>query len=297
MSPNCLERGDQLRKLCVTADQWRLGTVRAARAAIEGARLGAQDDVAANGIGNALDGEWRLFRHIEQASDMAVRGVTDPESSNRSGLLEACGDVDRNATNAAIGIDTSAQQHRSSVDADTHVEVPAPVAFSHLLLESVRFVEYVESRAHRTLGIVFTRLEKTKNRQQAIAGVLQNPPPPRLDERGEAPECAVHDGLDILWIELLADRGGSHHIGEQNRHRPQLWSGRVDSGQPGAQCGERGVDYGIAEDSALSLQGGDAAFELFTLCHPSPPYRGGEQISASVGLRAHGASPSGFRAL
>jgi len=52
----------------------------------------------------------------------------------------------------------------------------------------------------------------------------------------------------------------------------------------------------IAEDSALSLQGGDAAFELLTLRHLAhlPRRRADQRIGRST---RHGASPSGFRAL
>ena len=93
----------------------------------------------------------------------------------------------------------------------------------------------------------------------------------RFDDRGEALEHTIHDGVDVLGIELPAEPRGLHNVREENRHRLELLLGSAEPVEPGAQGGERRVDHRVAEDGALRLQGGDGAFELFALRHPVAP--------------------------
>ena len=98
----------------------------------------------------------------------------------------------------------------------------------------------------------FTRvLSYDRAGEQAVARILQDTSLVRLDDRCEALERGVHDGVDILGIEPPAESRGLHHVREQQRHWLELLLGVTKSGELGAQGGERRIDYRVAEDGAL----------------------------------------------
>jgi hypothetical protein len=111
------------------------------------------------------------------------------------------------------------------------------------------------------------RFDGAKDGQQAIPRILEDAALVRLDDRREALERSIDDGVDILGIEPPAQHCGADHVREQDRHGSELLLRRTESGEFGSQRGERRVDDGVAQNGALRLQGGDAAFELFSLRH------------------------------
>src|SRR5262249_50456153 len=215
---------------------------------------GGQYHVAAKGMGKALEDDRWLLGDVEHAADVAVRRVTDPKASRRRPLLHAGGDVDGDATDAALGIDTAAQQYRTGMDADAHVEDVAPVSSLDLEGKPTGLVQDPEPRAHGALGIVLARFDGAEDCQQAGPGVLEDPAALRLDDRREARERAVHDSLNVLGLEPPAQPRGLHHVREQDRHRLELLFGYVEAGESGPQRGERDLDDRVAQDGALGLQ-------------------------------------------
>jgi hypothetical protein len=160
------------------------------------------------------------------------------------------------------------------------------VASLHLGRKPSGLVQDPEPGPHGPLGIVLARFDGAEDRQQAVPGVLEDPAVLRLDDRREAPERAVHDGLNVLGLEPTAQPRGFHDIREQNRHRLELLLGYVEASEPGAQRGERRVDDRVTQDGALGLQGGDAAFELFPLRH-APVLRSAASVGHQEDERAH----------
>src|SRR6516225_4774003 len=79
---------------------------------------------------------------------------------------------------------------------DAHVEVVMPVARSNLGRHAPRRFQDRESRAHGLRGIILARVGGAEDGQQAVALVLQDPSSVRLDDRGEALQHAVHDGVN-----------------------------------------------------------------------------------------------------
>ena len=99
----------QLRKLGFASDHARLDALHHAGRCVEGSGLGAQHQVGAHRVGDALDHERWLLRHLEHATDMAVGAVTDAQTPNRCGLLHAGRNADGNATDAALRVDPTTQ--------------------------------------------------------------------------------------------------------------------------------------------------------------------------------------------
>ena len=113
---------------------------------------------------------------LEHASHVPIGLVADAQRACGRRLLHAGGDVDADAADAALGVDAAAEQDRTGVDADPQVEaVEAEVAL-HVGGERRRLGEDREAGAHRALGVVLERLVGAEDGEQAVAGVLEDPP-------------------------------------------------------------------------------------------------------------------------
>ena len=88
------------------------------------------------------------------------------------------------------------------MDADAHVEPRVAVTLQHTCALEPAFGQQSEPGAHRPFGIVFFRALGAEHREQAVAGVLQDPAAMRLDDRGAAREETVDDGLQVFGVEL-----------------------------------------------------------------------------------------------
>ena len=144
------------------------------RAEAKAPRLGAQHQVALDGLVHALDRQRLLTLDLEHAAHLGVGVVADAQGPGRRGLLHACGDVHGDAANAAVGIDAAAEQHAAGVDADADVEAGVTVRSLHFGAERLAEFEQGQAAAHGALGIVFAGFVGAEDGQDVVAGVLQH---------------------------------------------------------------------------------------------------------------------------
>ena len=151
--------------------------------------------------------------------------MADAQGPRRRGLLHACGDVHRDAANAAIGIHPAAEQHAAGVDADADVEGVVTVRSPHFGAECLAEFEQGQAAAHGTLGIVFASFVGAEDGQDAVAGVLQHLAGMCLDDGRSTCQGVVHDGADRFGVEVLSERGRADHVQEQNADLPERLCG------------------------------------------------------------------------
>ena len=151
-------------ELGVAADHPCRDAFDAAAAEAKAPGLGAQHQIALDGLVHALDGQRLLTLDLEHAAHLGVGIVADAQGPGRRGLLHARGDVHRDAANAAVGIDPAAEQHAAGVDADADVEAVVTVRSPHFGAERLAELEQGQAAAHGTLGIVFAGLRRRRRR-------------------------------------------------------------------------------------------------------------------------------------
>ena len=208
-------------ELGVPADHPRRHAFDAAAAEAKAPRLGAQHQVALDRLVHALDRQRLLPLDLEQAAHLRVGVVADAQAPGRRGLLHPCGDVHRDAANAAIGIHAAAEQHAAGVDADANVEAFVTVRRPHFGAERLAEVEQGQAAAHGALGVVFLGFVGAEGGQDAVAGVLQDLAGMRLDDGRAACQGVVHDGADRLGVEVLSEGGRADHVEEQDADLPE----------------------------------------------------------------------------
>ena len=197
------------------------------------------------------------------------------KAAGRRGLLHARGDVDRDAADAAIGIDAAAEQHAAGVDADADVEAVVAVRRPHFGAERLAELEQGQAAAHGALGVVFAGFVGTEGGQDAVAGVLQHLAGVRLDDGRAARQGVVHDRADRLGVEVLGERGRADHVEEQDADLPEASAPARTALRPGgsappslALAADRsGFDDRIPQRRPLTFQGGNRGFELLLLSH------------------------------
>ena len=262
-----LEGLGQAGEFGVAPDHPRVDALQATVRDPERPRLGAQDQVAAHRLGDALDRDRRLLLDIEHAAHMAVGVVADAKRAGWCGLLHARRHVDRDAADAALGIDATTQQHRTGVDADSHVEARQAMLGLEARGQQRRLLDDREPRPHRALGVVLERLVGAEHGEQAVTGVLQHPALALLDDGGQAFEGTVHHGVHVFRVELLAQVGGADHIHEQHGDglQPLLAAARprLCCRELVAQRGQRHVGDRVAEHGPLRFERGNRRFDLF----------------------------------
>ncbi len=139
-----------------------------------------------------------------------------------------------------------------------HCEIRQAVAAPNLLRLRLGIFDDRQPRAHGALDVAFARFLGAECGEHAVAGVLQDTAVVRPHGRREALERAIHHGVDLLGVELLAHGGRADHVDKQHRHLLELLArGRpalAQLGQLTPQGGERRVDHGIAKRRPLRFE-------------------------------------------
>ncbi len=143
--------------------------------------------------GVALHLQRRLRLHVEPAAHMQVSVVADAQAAGRCTLLHARGDVDGAAADRAAFVDPAAEQHAAGVDAHAHIEAGMAEAAPHRLALGPAFGQQRQAGVHGALRVVFVRALGAEGREQA-----------------------VHDLVDVLGVEVLAECGGADHVEAQH---------------------------------------------------------------------------------
>ncbi len=236
----------------IAPDQRRAQAFYTARTLTLGQRPRATNDPGQQRFIAALDLEPRLRFALEGTGHLAPRGLADPQGTHRRALFHARGDVHRHAPDAAFGIHAATEQHRPGVDAHAHVEAFMPVAQPDLLALRAAFFQHRQAGTHRAFGVVFSCFVGTEHGQQAVAGVLQHAASLGLHPRRELLKGAVHDGVHVFRVQVLAQRGGADDVGKQHGDLFQLLVElALQRINLGPQRSESRVDHDIAEHPAL----------------------------------------------
>ena len=206
----------QCGEFTIAADHARLDTLDAAAGNAKRARLGAPHQVGGDGLVDALHRDAVLRLDLEHAAHVAVGVVADAKRARGSGLLHPSGNVDGDTADAAFGIDPAAEQHVAGVHADAYVEALVAMLALHFGAERAPFREQSKTAADSPLGIVFAGFVGPEHSQQVVAGVLQHLTVMGLDDGRAARQAAVHDGVDFLRVEVLAQQGRADDVEEQD---------------------------------------------------------------------------------
>ncbi len=121
------ERRLQQLQLGVAPDHAGLDPLDAACRHPECARLGAVHEVAAQRLVDAFDRD-PVFGHVEHPTHLGEAVAADAQAADGCALFHARGDADRDATDAASGIDAAAEQRAAAVRAHTHIEAGLAMA-------------------------------------------------------------------------------------------------------------------------------------------------------------------------
>ena len=212
----------------------------------------------------ALDLQRGLGAQVEQALHQAGGVVADAQRAGRRMLLHPRGQVDGGAADGVGRIHAAAQQHRPGVQAHPHIEAGVAVVAPHLVGQQAGLGQDGQTGGNRIFGIVLARQLGAEGGQQAVAGVLQGAAVEALHQRGEAGQGRVHHLMQVLGVELPAQRGGPDHVHEHHRHLAQLLLGQRRGAlgcQPLAQGVERHVEHRVVDLAAQPLQRDQARFE------------------------------------
>ena len=207
----------------------------------------------------------RLSSDLEHAAHLAIGVVADAQGAGRRRLLHARRDVDRDAADAAFRVDAAAQQDRAGVDADAHAEAVDAVLALEPRARARRLPEDVETGADGALGVVLEGAVGTEDGEHAVARVLEDLAL-LLDDDGRQPlERAVHHGVHVFGIEMLAEAGRADDVHEKHGHRLQLrlaLRALAQGGELFLQRGDSHPDDHVAEHGPLRLEGGDGRLNL-----------------------------------
>jgi len=211
-----LEAVSQHRELGLAADHPRLDVFDAAGGDAERSRLHAAHQVRDDRLLQALDVQRRLRVHVEDAADVEVRAVADPQRSRRRGLLHPGGNVDGVSTNRRLGVDAAAEKDGAGVHADSNVEARQPMPRLDFACHGAGFVENCEPASDRALCVVLLHRLDAERGEHAVSGVLQDFSEVRIDDCGEAKKSSVDQRAQLLRIQLAAELGGPDEIHEED---------------------------------------------------------------------------------
>ena len=231
----------------------------------------ALHQITQHGHIQALEWQRCLRQQVEAPAHLAVGGLADAQRARRRGLLHARGDAHAQAPDAVLAVHPTAQQHAAGVQPHPHIEARHAVAVQQGLGLAAGLGQDRQPGQHRPLGIVFKRLRRAKHRQQAVAGILQDPTAMGFDLGSEARQRAVHHGIQVFSIQVLADGGRAHDVGKQHGGQFELGAGvaalgavvdrrlRFGAGghQLGPQAGHDSLHHRIAQHGTLGLQRAD----------------------------------------
>jgi hypothetical protein len=134
------------------------------------------------------------------------------DCAGRGGLLHAGGDVHRDAADGAFGIHAAAQQHAAGVDAHADVEAGVLVGRKHFGAEHFAHFQQGHAAVHGAFGVDFARIIRTEGGLDVAAGLLQHLAAVGLHDGRAARQGVVHHRADGFRVQLLAERGRTHHV-------------------------------------------------------------------------------------
>ena len=242
----------QQRQLGLPAEQWHTHPLHTTAVGTDGRVDHVLHQVGLQGFVAALDPQRRLLGHHKQATHQAPGVLADAQGARWRGLLHARRHVDGVAADGVYTVHTATQQHPAAADAHPHAQFQFGVAHFQLLRLRLPLTQQCQAGQHRALGVVFTHLVGAKHRQHAVTGILQDPPTVLFNHPGEGRQGAVKHRLDVLGIELAAQRRGAHDVQEQHRHQAQVLLGLrrligLQRGQLAAQGGHRRFNHLVTQ--------------------------------------------------
>ena len=252
-------------------DHAGLHTLDAACGDAECTRPGAHHEVGPQRCVDALDRKRWLRLDVEDAADLRIGFVADAQAAGRSGLLHARGDIHGDSADRAVLVHAAAEKDAATMDADANVEAGVAVSCPHFRAQCFAEIQQREAAAHGALGIVLGRAVRAKGGQDAVAGVLQHLAAVGFHDGRATRQRTVHHRADFLGIEVLRQRGRSHHIHEEDADVLEDLGVMLHGGsgtqcrEPTAQRPERRIGDGVAQEGSLRLQALDGEFQLLKL--------------------------------
>ena len=122
--------------------------------------------------------------------------------------------TDRRVVHAEVSTD-GADDDGTRVDPHSHAELD-PVDTLDVFGKRLEVRLDTERRAQRTLGVVFVRDRRPKERHHAVTEELVDCALVTVNRIQDDLEGAVHDPVDVLGIELLGHRRKSRHVREHH---------------------------------------------------------------------------------
>ena len=157
------------------------------------------------------------------------------------------------------------------MDADAEVEAGVTVGGLHFCAQGFAEIQKREAATHGALGIVLRRAVRAEGGEDVVAGVPQHLATVGSHDRRAPRQRTVHQRADFLGIEVLRQRGRSHHVHEQDADVLEdlglmlpVRSG-TQCREPTAQRPERRIGDGVAQKGSLRLQALDGEFQLLKL--------------------------------
>jgi len=116
----------------------------------------------------------------------------------------------------------SSRLHRAhddfaSVDADANLD-PRAALYPKLLATATKFVPRRDGRVQRPLRMVLMCDWRSEQREDAVAGRLDDVAVIPMDRVDHQLQCGINDGAGLFEIELLHQLGRALDVGEQRRH-------------------------------------------------------------------------------
>ncbi len=258
---------------------------------------GAEDLVAANqgcGRGGAVDlqrhmrplthnaviGDW-LLKALDRrgrvgfqgklAADMLQGVVRDDDAIHRSKRLQAARQVDGVAYDdeiLAAAFAQGADHCVPGVDTGAHLQ-PHAVLRLEAAVEQRQFAAHCQRRTHGLDGVEVGGLDQAKDRHDGVAGKLLDHAAVALDGRRPAREVGVDDLAHIFGVQPARERGEVHQVSKENGDQAALFGAGLglQMAQAVAQGGQGGVDDGVAQQVALSLQRFNGVLDFADLLH------------------------------
>src|SRR5438105_2106996 len=169
--------------------------------------------------GTAFDGHLPQVTHLEEASDVLLRGSANHHAPRLGHLLEPCcqvsGIADRRIIHAQVITDL-ADDHEARVDAYAHLQAESTLGLERLghVTESAL---NAQSGVYRPAWTIFVGERCAEQGHDPVARVLIDRPLEAVHLRRNMLEAAIDEVVHVLGIELLGEGGETRHIGEQYR--------------------------------------------------------------------------------
>ena len=260
------ERLLQHRQFVRAANHPCLDPLDPARGYPEGIGSSALHEIGLQRSIDAFDEDRWFLDHIEQASDVSIGVVADPQAAWRCMLFHSSGEVDRAAANIRSSFDPADDDNGAGVEADANIERFDRHSPGELHFDPNDCGEHCQTSTYSLLSTVFLSVVDAEDGQQPIAGVLDDTPEMRTHQFGEPSGDSVHQIVNVLRIERRAESSRTDDIDEQHRRltQPRLGITALRSrhcGELGQQWSNRDIDDSVTEQAALRLERNDRRIE------------------------------------